>query len=230
MRKEETNRYVGAPGGLADLASAANNGRGPLDIARAGSGRTANSAATGASAMVGLVATNPRTFCVSGGQHEEIAIWPHSPCIAAQHAIGVAVFASPKAHRTNETTASARISSPARDRTVLLKHLGIERIHCRPRVKSMSKPLTLASPFEASIGLRKSWSWSCVSRTGTTWRLQRSDISPRNTSTARAALSRNTVDGSMTNRRGGSSHTCAIRASMSAACAADSVRSGFCWL
>jgi hypothetical protein len=133
--------YVGTPGGPVDLASAANNGRGPLEIARAGAGRTANSAATGADTTVGFVATNAGTCCVAGGQHEEIAIWPHSPCIAAQQAIGVAVFASPKAHCTIGMTARARISRPASDRTVRLKNLGIEHIHSRPRVKSVSKAL-----------------------------------------------------------------------------------------
>jgi hypothetical protein len=129
------------PGGPVDLASAANNGRDPLQIARAGAGRTANSTAIGAGATVGFVATDPGTLCVSGGQHEEIAIWPHSPCIAAQHAISLAVFALPKAHCTNETTARARISRPASDRTARLKNLGIEHIHSRPRVKSVSKTL-----------------------------------------------------------------------------------------
>ena len=107
--------YVGTPGGPADLASAANNGRGPLDIARAGTGRTANSAATGAGAMVGFVATNPATFCVAGGQHEETAVWPHSPCIAAQHAIGVAGFPSPNAPCTIRVKARTRDHKPGRD-------------------------------------------------------------------------------------------------------------------
>lgn len=105
--------------------------------------------------MVGFVATNPGTLCVSGGQHEDTAIWPHSPCIAAQHAIRVAVFALPTAHCTIGMTATARISRPASDRTVRLKTLGIEHIHSRPRVKSVSKTLDDSTALRCLDGLTK---------------------------------------------------------------------------
>jgi hypothetical protein len=52
-------------------------------------------------------------------------------------------------------TAKARISRLASDRTVRLKTLGIEHIHSRPRVKSLSKTLDDSTALRSLDGLTK---------------------------------------------------------------------------
>ena len=86
MRKEETNRYVGTPGGLEEEVSAGATLRHSSDSAIGGTLRIATSTEMELKSTVCFVEMRPSDSAVSLGQHDALIAMSHSPFIAAQHA------------------------------------------------------------------------------------------------------------------------------------------------